>query len=385
MAEPYGGCVFIVDPEEPDAIALLPVLEELGTVVTANTLEACVELLADVTPRGVVVFDERSIRLAAGLAEYYDLPGVSPKAAQWLCDKSAQRERLNACGIGDVRSVSMTGGEVPAEIPLPAVVKPSAGAGSEDTFIVRTREEFDVVAAGLDPARAYVVEHYIEGADAPLGSWLADYVSVESAVDAAGTVRHIGITGRLPLARPARETGLVFPVKPDAELEESLLGLAEATISALEFRAGLAHTEIKIGTGGPVVIELNGRLGGGLHRLMPQAGGVEPVSVAVALATGEPVPDGFPEPARHALHYYVQPPCEATAVLELPTPRVVKTAPGVFQADRTARPGASVDWRRGSTGRVYDVWLVADSLPELASHQAGLDEVLERTIRWESA
>jgi hypothetical protein len=93
------------------------------------------------------------------------------------------------------------------------VVKPSRGKGSRNTSLVRHEAEGrDLVSRLLDRDRAghetrLVVEEYLAGGDtAPYG----DYVSVES-VCSAGSVRHVGVTGKLPLAYPYRETGQFHP------------------------------------------------------------------------------------------------------------------------------------------------------------------------------
>ncbi|WNM30391.1 ATP-grasp domain-containing protein [Streptomyces sp. Li-HN-5-11] len=384
-AERFGGCTFVVHPEDAPAVAMLPVLRELADVVVAESRDDVVAALEGTRPTAVVAFAEVNVALTADLAAYYGLPGISRKAARWLTDKTAQRERLNDSGVGRIRSIAMTPDRLPEDIPLPAVVKPRAGAGSEDTVIVSTMAEFRTRVAELNPRREYVVEQYIQGAEAPLGDWLADYVSVESAVDADGRIAHLGITGRLPLAEPARETGLLFPVRPPQEMADALYTVAEAAVAALDFAAGLAHTEIKLTAEGPVVIEVNGRLGGGLHRLMPKAGGLEPVGLALSLAAGEALPQSVPEPEQYTLHHYVQPPPDAVAVRELPQPRALRALPGVFAADRIAAPGSPVNWRSGSAGRIYDVWLRASSLEELRQHKTALDEALTASIVWEYA
>ncbi len=385
VSERFGGCLFIVDPDDAVAVAMRPVLERFAGVVVTKRAEDVAAALNGARPHGVVTFTESGTELCADLAARFGLPGISLEAAARLSDKKTQRERLNECGVGLVRSVAMIAAAPPPEIPLPAVVKPRAGAGSTDTVFVRTMSEFSAQVARLNPGRAYVVEQYIQGAEAPLGPWLADYVSVESAVDAAGRIIHLGITGRLPLAPPARETGLIFPLRPARELSRALTQLAEQAITALGLSARLVHTEIKLTADGPVVIEVNGRLGGGLFRLMPKAGAIEPVGLAVALAAGEPIPQALPRATRHALHYYVQPPFDAIAVSQLPEPRQLRALPGVFGADPIARAGDQVDWRRGSLGRIYDIWLHAESLAELERHTATLDKVLASQVRWEFA
>lgn len=382
-AERYGGCVFVVDPDDATAVALLPVLEELGEVIAANTLGACISALGGRRPSGVVTFADRGLRPASELSRYFDLPGLSGAAAELLSDKIAQRTRLGACGLSPIKVASMVGGDFPAEIPLPVVVKPREGAGSQDTIFVHTMDEFSALKSQINLDRSYIVEQYIEGVDTRFGPWTADLVTVETAVDAHGSVHHLGISLRLPLARPARETGFVFPVPCPDDLAKELMRQTEEALAALGFSAGITHTEFKLGPDGPVIIEVNGRLAGGLDRLMPRAGAIEPVGLAVALAVGEPLPADFPEPTAHAMHYYAQPPYGAVAVTALPPLKTVRAASGVFGVNLAAGAGSPVHWRQGSSGRIIDVFVEAESLAELGQRKAVLDELLAETVRWE--
>jgi predicted ATP-grasp superfamily ATP-dependent carboligase len=384
-AEGFGGCLYVVDPDDRAAASMLPVLRELGPVVVATDPEDVARALGPTTPRGVVTFAERTLGLTARIAEFFDLLGPSKETVRWLTNKAEQRERLNQQGLGPVRSVSMIGGRIPPDVPLPAVIKPQQGAGSQDTVFVRDERELASQVRALPADRAYVIEELIQGSDRPLGSWLADYLSVETAVDSCGHVVHLGVTGRLPLADPARETGLVFPITLPAGLEDQVRELAEAAISTLEIPVGLVHTEVKLTDRGPVIIEVNGRLGGGLHRLMPKVGAAEPVALAIELAAGEDVRPDAKWSDGHALHMYVQPPREAAAVCRLPPPAILRALPGVFAADRIARPGDLVDWRAGSAGRVYDIWLEGDTLEALEQRTCAVVEHLAGSISWRFA
>ena len=384
-AEGFGGCLHVVDPDDRDAVSMLPVLRELGPVVVSTDPAHIARALGPTTPRGVVTFAESTLGLAARIAEFFELPGPSKQTARWLTNKMQQRERLNEQGLGPVRSVSMIGSQIPPDVPLPAVIKPQQGAGSQDTVFVRDERELAIQARDLPADRAYVIEELIQGSDRPLGPWLTDYVSVETAVDTRPHVVHLGVTGRLPLADPARETGLVYPITMPAGLEDEVRALAEAAIVALEIPVGLVHTEIKLTDCGPVIIEVNGRLGGGLHRLLPRVGAIEPVGLAVKLAAGDEVGPDAGRTDGHALHMYVQPPREATAVCELPAPATLRALPGVFAADRIARPGDPVNWRTGSAGRVYDIWLEGDTVEGLEERACAVIEHLAGSISWHFA
>jgi biotin carboxylase len=70
-----------------------------------------------------------------------------------------------------------------------------------------------------------------------------------------------------------------------ADLE--LLATLALAHQAIGFGCGVTHTEVKLTTRGPVIVEINGRLGGDLIPLLGRyATGIEPGAVAVELALG---------------------------------------------------------------------------------------------------
>jgi hypothetical protein len=68
--------------------------------------------------------------------------------------------------------------------------------------------------------------------------------------------------------------------------EKLMLMLADAH-RALGWQHGMTHAEVKLTPHGPVVVEINGRLGGDLIPLIGQlATGIDPSQVAIDVATG---------------------------------------------------------------------------------------------------
>lgn len=389
-AEARGhGITFVVDTRDTEARGHLRLLEAFGTVVEASCLDECLAALTGdaVAPDAVVTFAEVTLPIAAALAAYFGLPGHDPQTAPVLVDKAAQRARLNASGGDVVATVTVRGGQVeadlPSHLPLPGVLKPAVGAGSRDTVFVDDAAEVARELARHPTDAVFVVEEAIVGAPDPLGPWLADYVSVESAVS-GGRVCHLGSTGRLPLARPARERGLVFPVVPPPDMEQEIHDLVEQAIAALGISTGLVHTEVKLSPTGPRLIEVNPRLGGGLGSICPAAGGPDLVGLAIDLALGGDLP-GRPKPTGVALHLYVQPPYEARRLVTAPDARALRRLPGVYGVDRRAVAGQDIDWRNGSAGRILDIWVEAPSLSQLETRTATIEAALATSTEWSTS
>lgn len=80
-------------------------------------------------------------------------------------------------------------------------------------------------------------------------------------------------------------------VNPADELLSDPRLLATLTLAhqAIEFQDGITHTAVKLTERGPMIVEINGRLGGDFVLLLARyASGIEPGAVAVDVATGRP-------------------------------------------------------------------------------------------------
>ncbi|MEU9096834.1 ATP-grasp domain-containing protein [Streptomyces sp. NPDC048361] len=379
---PYGGPVFVVGTSSPLDEQARTVLARAGRVIVSDDPAEVIALLADTPVDGVVTFADAALEVAAGLAELLGLPYHTPRTAALLRDKSAQRRRLNEAGVGHVPVVwSGPGAEL---IPFgpgayPVVLKPRNGAGSEQCMILEGPESHRTAAAQLDPAREYVAEGYIPDG-APLARHLANFLSVESAVH-DGHIVHLGISGRLPLAPPVRESGCVFPAPLCPTTAAQVTALASRAIRALDITLGMIHTEIKLAPEGPEIIEVNGRLGGYFGVLMPLVGLAEPVALAVRIAAGGPPPE--PRTAEgSALVLLRQPPMEARTVLRAPATRDVVAMPGVVRAKQWARMGSPLDWRVGTAGMVLQVWMRGADWSGLSSDYVQLTDFLDRSLSY---
>lgn len=390
IAEACQGLVefaFLVHEDDERVAPALPMLRELAPVLTHDgDLPRVLDMLAPLKPRGVVAFADSTMQLAAAIAAAFGLPHNSPETCALLRSKLRQRQCLNAHGVGRVQTFEFPVGDpeaasIPAEACFPAVVKPAEGAASKDAVLVRSRDELVSLLSELTPGKTYVIEEYIRGHDLYGVDWLAEYLSVESAVS-TGEIGHLGITARLPLIEPVREGGAIFSVVPDEKTAAAVVDLAERAIKATGITTGLVHTEIKMSPDGPQIIEVNGRLGGTMERLIPRATGINPVRLAVDIALGAPLPSDFGVPSRLAMVVFVQSPMEAKVVETMPSTTELSALPGVFGVDRTTKNGQSVDWRNGTLGRLYDIWIEAGSLEELRARHRAVVDVLDTGITW---
>jgi biotin carboxylase len=139
------------------------------------------------------------------------------------------------------------------------------------------------------------------------------------------------------------ETGHDFPAPLRAG------AVAQAAIAALGLGSGPAHTEIRLGAGGPVVIEVNARLAGGrIPTLVRLATGVDLIGATVDAVTGAGRALPEPGPGHASIRFLVAD--RAGRVRRTGGVAAAAAVPGVVDVAFTARPGQHV----GGTGSFLD-------------------------------
>jgi hypothetical protein len=343
-------------------------LARFGDVVDQIDMDDAerVDHLTSLRPAGVIVFSDGPLTLAAKVAAELGLPFHSPQAARLLTDKLAQRTALQAAGLPVPAFALARSGEVGEHFPFPAVLKPQVGTGSRDTFKVQSLDQVTEELARCDPDEEFILEEWLRDRTTQ-HSLAADLVSVES-VAHGGVVHHFAVTGRFPLAPPFRETGLFLPSDLSAADRDAVVAVAGAAIDAMQVRHGFVHTELKMTPDGPRIIEINGRLGGGISGLVSRLGGPSLFEGAMRLALGkdlEPIPIFSWSPI--AYYLYILPPPLATAVESVTGVQELRKMAGVDEAHFNRRPGDAVSSQEsGHLGYVIRIDGMADSHAELA-------------------
>jgi biotin carboxylase len=209
------------------------------------------------------------------------------------------------------------------------------------------------------------VEQYLPSLAAEPGERFGKYLSVESLV-ASGEISHLAVTGRFPLAAPFRETGFFIPADlPQAQLAAAL-EVATAALRALGVQTGDCHTEIKLTPDGPRVIEVNGRLGGGVPEMLFQASGVSIFELSMRVALGETVVVDGPIPcASVGWRFMFQPPRSAHRIVSIEGLDRLAEQPGVNEVFVNRSPGDPVDWHEGTRHYIYSVYGVSTDYDEL--------------------
>jgi len=236
---------------------------------------------------GIYSSSEYFIEAAATLAAGCGLTGPKPAAIAACRNKWRQRQILAGAGLAPLRFSRITDAnetlEALREHTLPVVVKPTMGTGSVGVKLCRSAEQVQRHAEVLLSRRTnergtpipqeVLIEEYVEGPEYSLESFGRQV---------------IGITRKHVSPEPFFvETGHDFPASLPAHTTAAVNAVVLSALKALDLTWGPNHTEFRLTSLGPVIMEVNPRLAGGfIPELVRLALGVDLIEASVALVAG---------------------------------------------------------------------------------------------------
>ncbi|MFI0776321.1 ATP-grasp domain-containing protein [Streptomyces sp. NPDC021212] len=251
-AHPLLGARNVLTADTNDTEALLPEVERLHAVFGFD---------------GAITSCDYYLPTVARIAGHLGLPGSRPEAVENACRKDATRRVLSDAGVPGPRfAVHEEWADIARaarEIGYPLVVKPvdlCAGmyvrrVDDEDQLAAAFAglADFPVNARGQRRAPTVLLEELLDGPE----------VSVET-VSHGGAVHVVGVTDKSVGGAPAFiETGHMFPAALTAGDTEAAEQTALSALKALGLVDGVvAHTEVKLTSAGPRVVEVNSRPAG---------------------------------------------------------------------------------------------------------------------------
>jgi biotin carboxylase len=267
--QPYVGEYHRVDPHDPVALE---------------------ELVRRVAPDGLLTYDELLVEPVAQVAAVAGVPYTDVEAVRRCKDKSALRALLAEAGVSPVRfAVAFTEQEAvraAEEIGYPVVLKPRALGGS--IGVVQAADEKQLLASfavaadansdGTVSAHAGVlIEEYLDGPE-----YSVDCVTWEGT-----TVPLIVAEKELGFPPYFEEIGHIVPAAPHPDLAAAVEMVVRAhAVVGLDRLA--SHSEFKLTSRGPRIVEINVRLGGDLIPYLGQlSSGIDVPGAAADVAVGQ--------------------------------------------------------------------------------------------------
>ncbi len=301
------------------------------------------QIAAERPVAGVFSYDEAMVISTAQVAEALGLPGLTVNGADSCRNKHRTRQALTAAGLAQPRFAYVTtladASSAAAEFGYPVVVKPRGAGASIGVVKVHSPGELEAAftiaeTATHGGAPAYeggvLVEEFLDGPE----------ISIDGAVFQGGYTPFVVAHKAIGFPPYFEETGHTVTADDPLRYDPRVGRVLTTAHRAVGVRDGITHTEIKLTGRGPVVVEINARLGGDL---IPYVGllatGIDPGHVAVDLAVGAR-PDLDRAGAGTVGIRFCNPPVDGYITsMRLPTPADV---PGVVEAGPLVAPGTLV-------------------------------------------
>lgn len=346
------------------------------TVVEADTSSAgavldAVAALGAGRPAGITTSSDYFVPVAAEAARAFGLPGPDPSAVARCRHKGRQRAALAEGGVPVAAQTLVTGADAAldavARTGLPVVLKPVDGSGSTGVRLCGSLPEAAEQAArllartynerGIPTVPGLLVEEFVDGP--------------EFSVEVFGDTPVVVVGKHLGAAPHFVEIGHDVPAPVPAATARLLADTAVTAVGALGLGHGAAHVELRLTPAGPVVIEVNPRLAGGMiPELVRSALGIDLVAAQVGAAIGRR-PDLEPRSALHsALRFLV---VDGPSVLGGPPPAVAGPPPHVTAMVLTGRDGVPLTPWHDHRDRVGHTVATA---PDAASAARAADRAL---------
>eukprot|EP01135_Chromosphaera_perkinsii_P007962 Nk52_evm34s1073 gene=Nk52_evmTU34s1073 len=334
-------------------------VESDGATAIENAIKA-IEA-SEVEFDGVMSVIEHAIPIAAGIADHFGLPGFSGWSVATARNKFEAREALREANVKTCRYTyihDMEGIEkAAATVGFPAIVKPASGAKSEGVYKVANNEElekacktiFDEVKdnamtafnPGVDNCHYALMEQFITGDEYDVDVLLNN-----------GEVVFACVNDNWETLPPYfLETGSNVPSLLSSDKQQQMIDYAIECAKAMKFCSGCLHIETKWDlVEGPMLIEINARLGGGPAReFCNLVWGVDLFNNWVMTSAGIPInPPTAEKPKVFSAHYLINAPY--TGVLDsvkfitdiASIPNVAYAKPMVSVGDKVVGPDTGI-------------------------------------------
>jgi D-alanine-D-alanine ligase-like ATP-grasp enzyme len=255
-------------------------------------IEAALEVAKDHKVTGVLTYEELLVTVTAEVAEHLGVRGLSVEGAQNCRDKSRSRAALADAGIAQPQYALVhdldEAIEAAARIGYPVVAKPRGMGASVGVVQADNPDSLRAAFAVAERARragppvyedGVLIEELVDGAE----------ISIDGAVF-GGQYRPFCLARKQLGAPPYfEEVGHLVDAADPLAVEPALQTLLAEAHRILGVQDGVTHTEVRLSSHGPVIIEVNARLGGDMIPYLGKlATGIDPGLLAAQIAAGAP-------------------------------------------------------------------------------------------------
>ena len=314
--------------------------------------------------RAVSLF-ELGLLPAARINEALGLSGEAVETVELLLDKWRMRQQLDAKGISPVGSaVGRSAEDVRQFVEahgLPIIVKPIRESGSLGVFRIRDRADVEGVAeqfrslddgqwtakdlSSVESFDEFLMEEYLDGSEISVETLSFDGRHVVVAVTDKELVGGDGFV----------EIGHSQPSGISGEMLSEVTRLVADFLDAVGLRNGPAHTEVKLTSRGPRIVESHNRVGGDrINDLAEIVYGVDMERYALGAGFGVLEPLGAsPEARGGAAVRFLTP--EPGRVVEVTGLDAVRADPAFVDLQLKVGPGGVVPplaWNEDKVGHV---------------------------------
>ncbi|WP_192244556.1 ATP-grasp domain-containing protein [Mesorhizobium silamurunense] len=246
-------------------------------------IRECSRLRATYAIAGITSAEETAYATVGKLCRHFELPGPNPASIERCCDKFTQRQLLAEAGVPvPAFRVAANATEIEraaAEIGLPVVVKPAVGRGSIGVRLCRNVDELAEYTTYLlggkhiwQSSPRVLVEEFAQGPQYCVGIMGNEVIGIGAAD--FGPPPHFVYRGG------------TFPAPLTDDEHERIADVSLSCLQALGLGWGPTNIELRWTKRGPVVIEVNPRLGGGPYTVQA-AYGIDVITEHIKLVIGD--------------------------------------------------------------------------------------------------
>lgn len=300
---------------------------------------------------------ETGLLLASQINESLKMPGLTPEVVARTRDKISMRRWLNSTNFSRIAAKSVENEQQIRDFAekhgYPLIVKPRNGQGSQNIWLLR--EPDDIKINMLQGDSDYLVEPFLDGPE----------FSIE-AFSHLGQHHIVAITGKYTHEQdehhPFVEVGHVIPANLSALQKQTITDYISRFLTVMEITEGCSHTEIRLTSDGPEIIETHTRVGGdSIPTLVRQATGYDLIQnlVICALDPQAVLPEHESLSRASAIRFFTPPPGR---VISIHGVEKWQSLPGVLRLYLPLKSGDTVTEIKDSFSRAgYVVTVASDS------------------------